>query len=216
MIEVQSNRQVVEHPDGGVVGEIFVRDGDDVTQGELLLRLDDTFLASEKTIVESQLFELLARKTRLEAERDGTDVNALIDRLDELKAREGIEDDLLDGQQRLFNARLETLTQQIDQLGKQKTQIESEIEGTEAQLIALRTQVDLITSELVDQQGLLERGLTQASRVSALQREEASLTGEIGRLESAVARLKGQIAATEIQIVELKATRPGRGDYGVA
>ena len=59
MIEVQSNRQVVEHPDGGVVGEIFVRDGDVVAEGDMLLRLDDTFLSSEQKIVEAQLFELL-------------------------------------------------------------------------------------------------------------------------------------------------------------
>ncbi|RLK07495.1 HlyD family secretion protein [Ruegeria conchae] len=207
VIEVQSNRQVIEHPDGGVVGEIFVRDGDSVTEGELMLRLDDTFLASETTIVESQLFELLARKARLEAERDGADIDALAQSLQELKSNETIGDDLLAGQQRLFNARLDTLTQQIDQLGKQKVQIGNEIEGTQAQLTSLNTQVGLIRTELEDQQGLLQRGLTQASRVSALQREEANLTGQIGRLESTIARLKGQIATTEIQIVELQATR---------
>ncbi len=207
VIEVQSNRQVIEHPDGGVVGEIFVRDGDAVARGDMMLRLDDTFLASEQTIVESQLFELLARKTRLEAERDGANADTLKQNLQELKARESIDDDLLEGQQRLFNARLETLTQQIDQLGKQKIQIQNEIEGTQAQLASLNTQVELIRTELEDQQGLLDRGLTQASRVSALQREEANLTGQIGSLESTVARLTGQIATTEIQIVELQATR---------
>lgn len=207
VVEVESNRQVIEHPDGGVVGEIFVRDGDEVARGQLMLRLDDTFLASEKTIVESQLFELLARKTRLEAERDGAESDELASRLKDLQIQEHIGEDLLAGQQRLFDARLDTLTQQIEQLGKQKHQIEDEIEGTQAQLVALRTQVDLITNELEDQEGLLERGLTQASRVSALQREEASLTGEIGRLESTIARLNGQISSTEIQIVQLKATR---------
>ena len=207
VVEVQSNRQVVEHPDGGVVGEIFVRDGDAVARGDMLLRLDDTFLASENTIVESQLFELLARMVRLEAERDGADASELATRLEELRGRENISNDLLAGQERLFNARLDTLAQQTEQLSKQKTQIENEIEGNQAQLVSLRTQVDLIQSELKDQEGLLERGLTQASRVSALQREEASLLGEIGRLESSVARLEGEISSTEIRIVELKATR---------
>lgn len=207
VVEVQSNRQVIEHPDGGVVGEIFVRDGDRVSRGDLLLRLDDTFLASEQTIVESQLFELLARKTRLEAERDGTEATQLAANLQALKASESIGDDLLDGQQRLFSARLDTLTQQIEQLGEQKTQIQNEIEGTQAQLASYLTQVDLISNELADQEGLLKKGLTQASRVSALQREEADLNGQIGRLESLIARLTGQIASTEIQIVELQATR---------
>ncbi|WP_170479813.1 HlyD family type I secretion periplasmic adaptor subunit [Ruegeria arenilitoris] len=207
VVEVQSNRQVVEHPDGGVVGEIFVRDGDSVARGDMLLRLDGTFLASEMTIVESQLFELLARMVRLEAERDGSDAAGLTERMKELQAREGISPELLAGQERLFAARLNTLAQQTEQLGKQKIQIQNEIEGIQSQLVSLRTQVDLIKSELEDQEGLLKRGLTQASRVSALQREEASLLGEIGRLESAVARLQGEISSTEIRIVELKATR---------
>ncbi len=207
VIEVQSNRQVVEHPDGGVVGEIFVRDGDLVESGELLLRLDDTFLASEKTVVETQLFELLSRQARLEAERDGATSEELAAKLREVQDRESISPNLIAGQQRLFDARAETLAQKTEQLNRQKTQIESEIDGTQAQLTAARAQVELISEELKDQENLLERGLTQASRVSALQREEANLTGAIGRLEATIARLKGQIASTEIQILELNATR---------
>ncbi len=207
VIEVQSNRQVVEHPDGGVVGEIFVRDGDEVESGDLLLRLDDTFMASEKTVVETQLFELLARQARLEAERDGATSEQLAEKLRAVQEREAIGPELIAGQQRLFDARIETLTQQTEQLTRQKTQIESEITGTEAQLTAARRQVDLIREELEDQENLLERGLTQASRVLALQREEADLTGAIGRLEATIARLNGQISSTEIQILELNAAR---------
>lgn len=207
VIEVQSNRQVVEHPDGGVVGGIFVRDGDTVESGDLLLRLDDTFLASEKTVVEAQLFELLARQARLEAERDGAASDQLAEKLRQVQQTHSIQDELIAGQQRLFDARIETLDKQTEQLTRQKTQIESEIDGTQAELVSLRRQVDLIREELADQENLLERGLTQASRVLGLQREEANLTGSIGRLEATVARLKGQIASTEIQILELNATR---------
>lgn len=207
IVEVQSNRQVIEHPDGGVVGEIFVRNGDSVARGDLLLQLDDTFLASENTIIESQLFELMARKTRLESERDNANGADLAARFESLLLEEQIKPELLQGQLRLFNARVDTLNQQTQQLGKQRVQIESEIEGTQAQLVSLKTQLGLIADELKDQDQLLQRGLTQASRVSALQREQASLTGEIGRLEATVARLRGQIASTEIQIVELQATR---------
>ena len=207
VVEVQSNRLVVEHPDGGVVGDIFVRDGDQVERGDMLLRLDDTFLISEMKIVESQLFELLARKIRLETERDELSADVLAERFAELTAQEDIDPELLAGQERLFTARLATLAQQTEQLGEQKKQILSEIGGTEAQLQSLQRQIALIREELEDQQSLLGRGLTQASRVSALQREEVSMDGEIGSLEATIARLRGQIATTEIQIVELSATR---------
>jgi len=70
MIQVETNRQVIQHPDGGVVGQINVRDGDVVKAGDILLKFDDSRLRSELAIIESQYFELLARKALFEAERD--------------------------------------------------------------------------------------------------------------------------------------------------
>ncbi len=206
-VEVQSNRQVVQHPDGGVVGEIFVRDGDRVAAGDLLLRFDDTFLVSEKAIVEGQLFELLARKVRLEAERDDATSDALEAGFAELSSREPVPADLIEGQRRLFISRQETLAQKVEHLHQQSLQIEDEIKGTQAQLAALQRQLELIADELADQQSLLSRGLTAASRVSALQREEARLNGEIGQLDATVARLRGEITGTGIEVLNLQSTR---------
>ncbi len=72
-IEVDQNRQIVQHPDGGVVSEIFVDEGDTVAAGQLLLSLDPTLETSELSIIQGQLFELMARRGRLTAERDGLD-----------------------------------------------------------------------------------------------------------------------------------------------
>ena len=72
-IEVDQNRQVVQHPDGGVVEAILIDEGDFVEQGEPLIRLDENVLQSELTIVEAQYFELVARRARLQAERDEKD-----------------------------------------------------------------------------------------------------------------------------------------------
>ena len=72
-IEVELNRQVVQHPDGGVVATINVAEGDTVAAGDLILSLDGASIRSELAIVEGQFFELLARQGRLEAERDGRD-----------------------------------------------------------------------------------------------------------------------------------------------
>ena len=69
-IEGDQNRQVVQHPDGGVVSSIEVDEGDRVKRGDVLIRLDPTRLQSQLAIVEGQLFELIARRGRLEAERD--------------------------------------------------------------------------------------------------------------------------------------------------
>ena len=71
-VEVSNNSQVVQHPDGGVVAQIQHRDGDFVSAGDILVRLDDTFLQSELSALDRRLVELSARRARLEAERDGS------------------------------------------------------------------------------------------------------------------------------------------------
>jgi HlyD family type I secretion membrane fusion protein len=207
MIQVENNRQVVQHPQGGVVGEILAKDGDSVAAGDVVMRLDDNLLRSELAIVEGQLFEIKARQARLVAERDdlaSIEVpQALIDAA--LEAPEV--DMMIDGQRSLFFARKESMRREADQIAEQIAQAHNQIEGTEAQLAALVTQQDLITTELEDAQSLLAKGLAQASRVSSLQREQARLLGEIGNLQATVAQLRGQIAALDIQKLKLATIR---------
>ncbi|WP_254443543.1 HlyD family type I secretion periplasmic adaptor subunit [Ruegeria atlantica] len=207
VVEVQSHRQVVQHPDGGVVGDILVRDGDVVNAGELLLRLDGTFLTSELTVVERQLHELWAGKARLEAERDGLDEFVVSDKLAALASENEDVQDVLQSQKRLFLTRILGTIRETTQLRERIEQIKNQIAGTEAQLVALNRQLSLIARELEDMEHLLEQGLTPVSRVLALQREEANLQGQIGRLNSEIARLKGQIATIEIEILRLRTSR---------
>ena len=115
--------------------------------------------------------------------------------------------DLLAGQDRLFQARLETSRRSVEQLTQQRAQIASQLTGVQAQQAALATQRQLIAQELVDQQSLLDRGLAQASRVLALQREEASLLGRAGELTAQAAQAAERMTEIEIQILGLSSTR---------
>ncbi len=204
-IEVDRNRQIVQHPDGGVVEEILVDEGDSVEAGDLLVRLDATVLQSELAVVEGQLFEIVARRGRLEAERD--DLEALT--YDPLLLESDNPDvpDLIAGQSRLFQARLESSRRSVEQLTQQRAQISSQLAGIQAQQTALGTQRELIAEELADQQSLLDRGLAQASRVLALQREEASLLGRAGELTAQAAQAAERMTEIEIQILSLSSTR---------
>ena len=203
-IEVDRNRQIIQHPDGGIVAEIIVDEGDLVAAGDLLIRLDSSELASELAVVEGQLFEIMARRGRLEAERDGTDQPVY----DPLLVEGGAEaQSLVDGQSRLFEARLESITRATDQLTQQSAQIASQLSGIAAQQEALNTQRALIAEELADQQLLLDRGLAQASRVLALQREEASLAGRVGELTAQSAQAQERMTEIDIQILSLTSTR---------
>ena len=204
-IEVDRNRQVVQHPDGGVVEEILVDEGDTVQAGDLLIRLDSSTLVSELAVVEGQLFEILARRARLEAERDNLD-RLIFDEI-LLEADDAEAKTLINGQQRLFEARLETSRMSVEQLTQQTAQISSQLVGINAQKTALETQQGLIAEELTNQQSLLDRGLAQTSTVMALQREEANLLGSFGELTAQAAQASERMTEIEIQILGLSSTR---------
>ncbi|SFL64643.1 HlyD family type I secretion periplasmic adaptor subunit [Shimia aestuarii] len=206
-VEVDRNRQVVQHPDGGVVSEMIVDEGDLVEVGQLLLKLDDALLKSNLAVTESQLFELMARRGRFEAERDGLEEIVFDSELVE-NAELGPEiQGLVDGQVRLFQARQETLQQEVDQLTKRREQIVNQIEGIDAQRTALTTQLELIRDELEDQQALLDKGLAQAARVLNLRREEAGLAGRVGELTAQRAQAEGRITEIELGILGLVTSR---------
>lgn len=204
-LEVETKRQVIQHPDGGVVGAILARNGDVVDAGETLVQFDATLLTSELAIVRGQLNDIGARKARLEAERDDAEEVVFPEWLVMQDNTEIA--GLIEGQRQLFEARRVSLERESEQLAERRSQYEYEIEGIAAQLEALNTQQVLIADELRDQLSLLDRGLTQASRVSTLRREEARLQGEIGGLLASSAQLRGSVAEVNIELLKLKTTR---------
>jgi HlyD family secretion protein len=102
-VEVEQNRQIVQHLDGGIVAEILIKEGDRVSAGQTLIKLDSASLGSEFTIVQSQLFELMARRARLEAERDTSASLTFDPELDQLAKTSAEIAELMDGQTRLFD-----------------------------------------------------------------------------------------------------------------
>lgn len=201
-IEVDQNRQVVQHPDGGVVAQILAQEGDSVRQGQLLIQLDATRLGSELAIIEGQLFELMARRGRLEAERDDKPEPVYDALLRDSAASNADAAVLMAGQSQLLAARRASRAQEVAQLAKRRSQIDTQITGISAQSQALGQQLELIEQELKDQQTLLDRGLAQAGRVLALRREQARLSGQLGELTAQ--RALAQERATEIDLEVIK------------
>lgn len=202
-VEVSQSRQVVQHPDGGVVLEILVTEGMVVKSGDVLLRLDGSALQSEFAIVQNQLVEIGARRARLEAQsrEAGT-----LEFSQDLKAAAAFRPDvaeILEGQASLFAKQGETLVQSREQRQKQIEQIESQIEGLFAQAAATKAQIDLLGAEVLVQKDLLKKGLTQSARVSALERELAQLKGQLGEMTSTRAQAATRITEIEIEITAL-------------
>ncbi len=202
-IEVAQNRQVVQHLDGGVVSTISVDEGDVVSIGDTLIQLDPSALESQLAIIEGQLFEIIARRGRFEAERDDAQM-ITFDPL--LKDRAATDPEVLNlkaGQVRLFEARKETVAQALEQLTERANQTKEQIQGIIAQETSLNRQLELINEELTNQQSLLERGLAQSSRVLSLQREDARLSGQSGQLRSQKAQAEGRIAELNLEMLAI-------------
>lgn len=206
-IEVEQNRQVVQHPDGGVVKAISVHDGDEIAAGELLMRLDPVALRSELAIVEGQLFEVMARHARLEAEQNQSETITFDPLLiSEAETRLDVAE-LMAGQRNLFHARSESAQSKVKQLEKRQVQIREQLVGVAAQIEAVEAQIELVADELKDQESLLSRGLTQIARVGNLRREKAALKGMVGELMAARAQHLGQITELDIQIKQVATDR---------
>ena len=202
-IEVDSNRQVVQHVDGGVVEEVLVEEGDVVEKGDVLLRLDPTFVSAELAITEDRLWETSARRARLEAERDRAEEIEFDPELLEAAETDPEIADVVEGQRNLFDARAESAESTKEQLRRRRFQIASQVDGIDSQTSALTTQAELIQTELRDQQSLLDRGLAQASRVSALQREEARIEGSRGELTASRAEAEERITEIELELLSI-------------
>lgn len=206
IIEVASNRQIVQHLTGGVVGEIRVKEGDTVKAGDVMMRLDDTFDRSELAVIEGQLFSLLGTAARLQAEQDEKTEITFDPELLKVAASDTDVAEIVVGQKRLMEARAETRGKQAGQLQEKKAQIGKQNDGLESRIKALETQQSLIGKELDAQNKLLAQSLTNASRVLALQREEAEILGTISQARSNIAENAGRIAEIEIAILNIHST----------
>lgn len=200
-IEVEKNRQIIQHPDGGIVATIEVIEGQRVIAGETLLTLNTSEIDSELAVIEDQLLETLARRARLEAERDDRR-NLETDPLLEARAPQ-----IIASEQNLLDLRLQAETREMEQLTQQVTQITRQIEGLEAQITAQNEQLSLIQEELTAEESLLARGLSESPKVLALRRERAALTGQIAETIAARAVATERQSGIELDMLALSNNR---------
>ncbi|GHE90701.1 HlyD family type I secretion periplasmic adaptor subunit [Aliiroseovarius zhejiangensis] len=206
-VEVDQRKQVVQHPDGGVVAEINVRNGDTIKAGETIILLDDAELRSEQNIIRHALFEVQANIDRLSAEAVEA---AQITFRPALVADAKGEPDLhaiLETQQTLFDTRRKTLSQTDDQLRERRAQSEASIVGLEKQLAANREQAELTKNNLKTFQDLLNKNLTERSQVLDLQKQLAQINGLTGETEAQIAATRNAIAGYEIERLKARSER---------
>src|ERR1700681_4185220 len=169
-VVVDSNVKKVQHPTGGVVGELLARDGDLVKAGDVVVRLDDTVTKANLAIVTKNLDGLWARAARLQAEQQGLDKltfpSMLLDRADDPDVK-----NVMASESKLFEVRTFGRVGQKEQLRERATQSKEEIAGLTAQEKAKDQEVALVEKELVGVRSLYEQRLVQLTRLTVLERD---------------------------------------------
>jgi HlyD family secretion protein len=201
-VVVESDIKIVQHPTGGVVGQIFVREGSVVDAGAVVMTLDGTMASAELAIVAGRLDEFYARRALLMAERDDRDSiqfpDSLLQRNDDPEVAE-----LLFGSQAAFDLRRSVRLGQEGQLREQIIQLGQQIDGLQRQSHAKEVEIELVNGQLEPFRQLLTRGLIERSQVTALERDAARLEGEFGQLTASIAGARGRISELEVQILQL-------------
>ncbi len=207
-VDLESRRQAIQHPDGGVVAAIHVRDGQRVVAGAAIMELDATDLSAEKTLLTQQLREARARIDRLFAEA-GSGKQPVF--RDAAAAQDNpVIAALLAGERTRFENGRELLEQTLAQIEERKAQAAALVEGTRVQLAATRDRLALVGTEARAKEKLLEKNLIPKPEVSRLLQEEARLKGVIGELEAEIARGLSGRASYEIERLRLLAERRER------
>lgn len=203
VVSVDGSRKTIQHLEGGIVGEILVREGDRVERDQVLVRLGDTTPKASLELLRGRRLVASSLEARLNAERDGLD-EIVFD--DELQAR--MDDPkvakIVIGQVNIFESRREVLAGQTSILNQRMAQYAEEITGIEGQIRAEDDQYELIQGEIADVQQLLDKGLAPKPRLLQLQRRASEIEGSRNLHLAQIARAKQSIAEAQMRVKELR------------
>lgn len=202
ILVIDGNAKKVQHPTGGVIAELHVREGQLLAVGDTIIRLDATVTRANLAAVAKKINHLLARQARLEAERDGLeDVTAPPDL--QVRLPHTDTDAIMANERRLFADRRASREGQKARLREQTGQLSKQIDGLDVQQQAKAAEIVLIAKELEAQRDLFRKGLTSLARLTNVERDSTRLHGERGHLIASIASARGRIAEIELQLLQV-------------
>ncbi|MEO5619857.1 MAG: HlyD family type I secretion periplasmic adaptor subunit, partial [Cypionkella sp.] len=203
VVVVTDSVQNIQHRDGGIISQIAVHEGDFVQRGQVLLRLQDAQTQAEASIVQAQIVELTAKRARLSAERDGLSAIVFPTGYD---AAQPTAFELARGEARLFAGQRATRESQKQQLDLGIEQIAKEVEGLEGQHAAKVQEAALIETEYDRTKTMVDRKLTEITRLNTIERERVRAQGELSEIVSSIARARTRISEIRLQILSVDDT----------
>ncbi len=206
VVAVSGQNQIVDHLEGGVVKEIFVKEGQRVNKGDALINLDETIAMSNHARIKQQLISFYARLSRARAEIFEQSEVKFSKELYELADSESLQP-VIREQQTEFLHRLSRHNSEIASIGQRVKSVEQEIIGFEIQLKAEESKLALLREEIAIKKKLLEQGLAQRTQYAAMLREEAVSVGRIGSIKATIAQRRVSIVEANENINRLIASR---------
>lgn len=201
-VQVESSRKAVQHLEGGIIREILVRDGDQVKQGDLLVRLADKAVGANLRLVQGQVAELAVRRARLIAEREGKEQMEIPPNVQMAKGNEELAA-IVQGQRNLLAAKRESMRNEINLLRQQQDQLRTQIKGMKEQDASKARQIQFFEDELTGLRTLFAKGLAPKSKLMTLERAAETNRGEQAALAGSIASSEMKINELELQILRL-------------
>ncbi len=204
-VAVESRVKTISHPAGGVLSELLVRDGDRVEEGAVLMRFDSSVLGPTARTANLSREQLLARKARLETERDG---RAKLLFPPELTANaNATKQDAMTREQQQFALRRQEQAGTLSLLNQRVRQYREQIRSYNVQIGASNRQLALIEPELDGLRDLFKRGLVTVNRLNQMERTAVQLTAQTASLQANIAQTQAQISETQEQILNASQSR---------
>lgn len=206
VISPDGSRKTVQHLEGGIIGKLLVRDGDEVQAGQSILVLENIQPKATHDMLASQYRTLLATLLRLEAEQAGS---AIFDIPPEFQGdlRDARAALVVKAQSVLFSARRDSHLARKRVLAQRIEQLEEQIKGYEAQAGSASRQLALITEELTGKEELQRKQIIAKPEILRLQRMQAEIDGRRGEYMASIARARQQIGETQLEVLTLDAER---------
>ncbi len=207
IVEPETSRKTIQHLEGGIVSQILVKNGDAVTSGQVLIKLDDTKPRSERDSIQGQLWDAESSRARMLAEQDGRDQIAFPPDLQTAAEHDTSVRGIMIGQQKIFETRRQVMQAEIAITHEKMGQIQKEIIGLSAQKAAVVARLEISRQELENAMSLVAKGAERKSRQYNLGREKAELDGQFGELEAQISRASQEIAESQAYLVKLESDR---------
>jgi HlyD family secretion protein len=207
VVEAESSRKTIQHLEGGIIKEILAGDGDIVTAGQVLIRLDDTKDVAELQSLRGQFWEAMAREARLQAEQQGHERISFPSELETAQKQNRSVAAILAGQQNIIETRRKSFQSQEAMIQQKILQVEKEIEGLKAQGLAAAKRAEIARDEVTTVTMLVNKGYERRPRLLSLEREVADIDGRRGDITAQISRAAQVISESQETFLKLESDR---------